>query len=142
MESITRCASTSCTFANMNTETDVSTLSIVQVQYCADRGFSPAGMVVPSTARASPTGSSGSVDSQTATATATDSSTRTRPTSGPAATSSCMSAFSVNLRSVLVSHSFYHRMAPFSGAIIYILTTYPYSKELLSFVRAFHSELL
>ncbi|KAF2865345.1 hypothetical protein BDV95DRAFT_257413 [Massariosphaeria phaeospora] len=82
--SITRCASSECTFANMNTATDVSVLSGIQVMYCADRGQSPAGMTMPSTVDAMPTGSSDPFATDTFLVTGTAS--RTRPTSGPAAT--------------------------------------------------------
>jgi hypothetical protein len=55
MSSMTRCASTSCTFANMNTQTDVDRFSSIQVQYCADKGLMPSGMTLPSSVEAVPT---------------------------------------------------------------------------------------
>lgn len=85
MSVMTRCASTSCTFANMNTQTDMSILSGIQVQYCVDRGFSPAGMAMPTTVEALSTASNDAFSTQTAVETGSGS--RTRPTSGPSATS-------------------------------------------------------
>ena len=87
---ITRCASTSCTFANMNTVTDVSILSGIQVQYCVDQNHSPSGMTVPSEAESATTESgvqsTGVVPVGTGTGTGTDMASRTRVTSGPSAT--------------------------------------------------------
>jgi hypothetical protein len=88
MSLMTRCASASCTFANMNTQTDLDTLSVVQIQYCADRGFSPEGMTIPSTVEASPTGSNSPDASATGTeAVQTGTGSRTDLNSGPSATS-------------------------------------------------------
>ncbi|OAG05305.1 uncharacterized protein CC84DRAFT_1206740 [Paraphaeosphaeria sporulosa] len=94
--SLERCASTSCTFADMNTATDVSILSSIQLQYCVDRNLSPEGMTMPSTALAQPTESSSSESpletggSQTGSSASvpgvtggTGLATRTRPSSGP-----------------------------------------------------------
>ncbi|KAF2281454.1 uncharacterized protein EI97DRAFT_29657 [Westerdykella ornata] len=92
MSQVGRCASEACTFANMNTQTDMDYLSSVQVQYCIDKGHSPEGMTLPSTAEASPTDSS-QTGPMTQTGTRTGSSTsetgaRTRNTltSGPQST--------------------------------------------------------
>ncbi|KAF2463443.1 uncharacterized protein BDR25DRAFT_347211 [Lindgomyces ingoldianus] len=66
---MTRCASTRCTFANMNTMTDMSTISAIQVLYCDDKGFSPAGMTLPSTIEAITTASGAMPTTQAATTT-------------------------------------------------------------------------
>ncbi|KAF2689209.1 hypothetical protein K458DRAFT_125212 [Lentithecium fluviatile CBS 122367] len=89
---IERCASTDCTFDNMNTATDVSILSGIQVQYCVDHSHSPSGMSLPSSAQATTTESSVSETGTTTgagistTETGTGTNTRARPTSGPSAT--------------------------------------------------------
>lgn len=70
----------------MNTQTDADQLSGIQVQYCIDKGVSPAGMTVPSTAEASPTESS-PAETGTVETMGSGSATRSRPTSGPAETS-------------------------------------------------------
>ncbi|KAJ4297971.1 hypothetical protein N0V90_005870 [Kalmusia sp. IMI 367209] len=57
ISSLTRCASTACTFADLNTQTDVDILSGIQVSYCVDKGLSPTGMSMPSTVEASATDS-------------------------------------------------------------------------------------
>ncbi|KAF2190826.1 hypothetical protein K469DRAFT_393469 [Zopfia rhizophila CBS 207.26] len=59
MTSMGRCASSSFTFANMNTETDMSTLSRIQVLYCDEHGFSPSGMAMLTVVPASTTSSGG-----------------------------------------------------------------------------------
>ncbi|KAL5425782.1 hypothetical protein PMIN04_002395 [Paraphaeosphaeria minitans] len=101
VSSLERCASTSCTFADMNTATDVAVLSSIQLQYCVDRGLSPDGMTMPSTALAQTTESSSSSESPLETGGSltevpatvpgltsdTGSATRTRPSSGPVDTS-------------------------------------------------------
>ncbi|KAF2748932.1 hypothetical protein M011DRAFT_457054 [Sporormia fimetaria CBS 119925] len=91
MSEMTRCASELCTFANMNPATDLSIMSVVQVRYCVDKGFSPEGMALPSDAIAAPTSSSGTDD---ASATPTDTlpsetgaRSRTGLDSGPSPTS-------------------------------------------------------
>jgi hypothetical protein len=96
---MTRCASTSCTFANMNTATDISILSGIQVQYCVDRSHSPDGMALPSAASATPTesDSQSSVPTETTTGTGTGTGagteSRTRATSGPGATGELVPPF-------------------------------------------------
>ncbi|KAF1951102.1 hypothetical protein CC80DRAFT_576171 [Byssothecium circinans] len=65
--SMQRCASTSCTFSNMNTASDLSIMSGIQVLYCVDRGHSPEGMTVPSMTEARTTSRSGGNSSPTAT---------------------------------------------------------------------------
>ncbi|KAF2741091.1 hypothetical protein EJ04DRAFT_113689 [Polyplosphaeria fusca] len=84
---VTRCASSSCTYANMNTQTDVDILSGIQVQYCADHSYSPEGMAMPTFVEAQ---STDSVASQTG----TRSSSRTRTGSLPTATDSDSSPLS------------------------------------------------
>ncbi|KAF1999100.1 hypothetical protein P154DRAFT_577253 [Amniculicola lignicola CBS 123094] len=79
--SLKSCASLRCTFQNMNTQTDLDSLSAIQVQYCIDKGFSPAGMTVPSTVEAATT-TAGSDFSVTAGVTTTTA----RQTSGPQTT--------------------------------------------------------
>ncbi|KAF2017099.1 hypothetical protein BU24DRAFT_460188 [Aaosphaeria arxii CBS 175.79] len=85
MTGMARCASSRCTFQNMNTQTDLDLASGVHVEYCADRGFSPAGMTLPSTAEANPTASSDPFTTNGPLTTGSE--TRSRPTSGPTSTS-------------------------------------------------------
>ncbi|KAF2179578.1 hypothetical protein K469DRAFT_300130 [Zopfia rhizophila CBS 207.26] len=97
MTSMGRCASSSCTFANMNTETDMSTLSGIQVLYCDEHGFSPSGMAMPTAVPASTT-SGGEVRTTggakpTAGGSATES--FSRPTSSSGRFACCFSNFQV-----------------------------------------------
>ncbi|KAH7122259.1 hypothetical protein B0J11DRAFT_334363 [Dendryphion nanum] len=80
--SVTRCASSKCTFANMNTQTDVDVISNFQIMYCADKGLSPEGMTMPSTVQAKPTATGGIYNTRTITGLPS----RAYPTSGPSAT--------------------------------------------------------
>jgi hypothetical protein len=107
MSSMKECASESCTFANMNTQTDLDMLSAIQVQYCADKGFSPEGMTLPSTNAATATTS----DSAGASATTTrrqpiDTLTRSRPDqgAGPTATSDGNGMLAISCSSPMVEH--------------------------------------
>ena len=79
----------------MNTQTDVDILSGVQVNFCADKGFSPEGMTMPSTAESTPTGSSDAFTNGSPSETGLAS--RTGPNSGPSNTSSGMSDFNYTL---------------------------------------------
>lgn len=86
----------------MNTKTDVTAFSGIQVQYCVDRDHSPAGMTVPSTVEAETTSDGGSSPSETGGAFSTPeglssagSTTRSRPSSGPSNTGSEYSLFYV-----------------------------------------------
>lgn len=58
MSSLGVCFSSSCTFSFMNTATDLTTLSYMQIEYCSKKGFTNLpGLSVPSTA--TPTVTSG-----------------------------------------------------------------------------------
>jgi len=79
----------------MNTLTDVSIISGIQLQYCVDHAYSPEGMTLPSTAAAATTGSSDPFSSGGGVVTGT--ATRSRPTSGPVATNTSMFALFIGL---------------------------------------------
>jgi len=58
MSSLGACFSSSCTFSFMNTATDLTTLSYIQIEYCSKKGLTNLpGLSVPSTA--TPTVTSG-----------------------------------------------------------------------------------